>query len=256
MSNSTTFKRNTSSTKIKWNYRTLPDLYLAHVPNNIVVRLYEHVFNKREDRELVFYTKKLFGAISFEIDGILAMPVNKKYKVLIYTATKTNVPYFELCSARTYLRTVLRKNTYHAMVDKFIMPELRKVVLTADELIRASTGFTHHLSERYNRDNPLPRTFKLITQATNREYLVHNHVAASISKVLYKVIYGGFKDEKLIHLQCAEQTLEWFINGIYAGKFVFNHKLEDHVDGANLLDYLEILTKEDMYHLLNARLFN
>jgi len=240
---------------INWINIKLADLYLKYVSNHIVARLNDHVIRKKEDTMLEPYIELDDNDITVcRIDKLGTSPCGDNDKILIWTRRKEGNRYLRIASTHNYIIEVLTRSTRVAY-DKFIIPELKKINLSPDELISATTGFTYTIEERFSKNSPLPKEITLKV-GSGKSHLMHNHVAGSVSKVLYKAIYGDFKGDKTITLQCQDQTLEWFIEGAYTGIFKFDDSLKDHIDGANLLDYLEVLTKENLGQLLHAELFD
>ncbi|AMN83697.1 hypothetical protein D5b_00271 [Faustovirus] len=241
--------------KPSWKSIKLAELYIKYVNNNVILRLHNHVIKAQEDEELLPYIKKdNSGIIVFNL-GIPVSPTENDTEILMLSRYRNGGIYLGLHSNIYYIKYILIKRNARDLLDKFIYPELKKATMTPDELIAATTGFVYTLEERFSKNSPLPKEITLKAKS-GKSILMHNHVAGSVSKVLYKAIYGPFIGDKIINLQCLDQTLEWFAESAYTGVFKFDETLTDHIDGANLLDYLEVLTKENLYQLLHAELFD
>ncbi|QKE50320.1 hypothetical protein F-VV10_0200 [Faustovirus] len=236
--------------KPEWRQSSLRYLYLKYVPNHIVKRFNDYIINNTKDPDIEKYILVFSNPKRFTLNGC-NMLASKNYDGVIYLYNDC----VTVITVEKFIDTLLTHDKNQAFLKTFILPELIEVNISYNDLISSTTGFVYTLEERFSKNSPLPKEITLKAKP-GKSILMHNHVAGSVSKVLYKAIYGPFNGDKIINLQCLDQTLEWFIEGAYTGVFKFDETLTDHIDGANLLDYLEVLTKENLYQLLHAELFD
>jgi hypothetical protein len=249
---------------VHWNIDVLATLYFKSIPNNIIVRANNAIYRNERDDEIREYIKSYreyngdginpyylqFGSTKAFVDDN-----NSEYTYTIRVSDRLKVGIIESASTEAIIKRLIN-NMSQISLYRLIITPLKPI---CNRNVPHLADFTLSVGKSvYAIDHPFPRDIKLFSvDGIMRD--AHSFVIASISPMICAAItnINMSPDNRVFHLGCNVELIDWFIKGAYESRFVFDEKI-DHDDGLNLLSYLMIINKvvivDELRNKLDIRL--